>query len=151
MITIIAAIDRNRAIGNKGSLLFKIKEDITRFKMLTTGNIIVMGRKTYESLPNGALPYRTNIVISRTRKKIKDCTVFPSIGKFMENCPKDKDIYIIGGEQIYRQTIDIADQLQLTEIDAEAPEADSYFPDFSKWKCIKKERHEGFSFNTYTK
>ena len=114
MISIIAAVDRRMAIGYQNKLLFWLPNDLKRFKALTTGHTIIMGRKTFESLPKGALPNRRNIVLSSNAAT--SC------------CDTDEEVYIIGGESVYRQALPLADRLCLTEIDAEAPQADAYFP-----------------------
>ncbi len=129
-ISIIAAIDRNRAIGFENKLLFWLPNDLKRFKQLTTANTILMGRKTFESLPKGALPNRRNIVLSTNKDFLcPDAELFTSIDEALQSCKADEHIYIIGGEGIYQQTIGIADELCLTEIDAIAENADAYFPE----------------------
>ncbi len=140
-ISIIAAIDKNRAIGFENKLLFWLPNDLKRFKELTTGNTILMGRKTFESLPKGALPNRRNIVLSSNASfSCPGAELFSSIEDALANCKDDEHIYIIGGEGIYRQTIDLADELCLTEIEAEASEADAYFPDIDANIWHKKNR-----------
>ncbi len=129
-ISIIAAIDKNRAIGFENKLLFWLPNDLKRFKELTTGNTILMGRKTFESLPKGALPNRRNIVLSSNSSfACPGAELFRSIESALASCTEDEHIYVIGGEGIYRQTIDIADELCLTEIEAVADKADAYFPE----------------------
>lgn len=143
-VHIIAAIDRNRAIGFENKLLFWLPNDLKRFKSLTTGNTIIMGRKTFESLPKGALPNRRNIVLS-TRMDIHypGAEVFHSLKEALSHCQSDEKIYIIGGESIYRQAMAWADELCLTEIDAEAPQADAFFPeiDSSIWQEKSRDAH----------
>lgn len=152
-INIIAAIDNNRAIGYQNKLLFHIDEDMKHFKQLTTGHTIVMGRRTFESLPNGALPHRRNIVVSTTMKqrelvegysyhKQQGIEVFSSLTEALAACANEEDIYIIGGESIYRQTLPLADRLCLTEI-ADIPEgADAFFPEYDGWKETVREDHD---------
>ena len=128
-ISIIAAVDRNMAIGFQNKLLFWLPNDLKRFKALTTGNTIIMGRKTFESLPKGALPNRRNVVLSTNPKaEFLGAEVFSSLEAALKSCNDNEHVYIIGGESIYRQAIDVADELCLTEIDGEAPEADAFFP-----------------------
>lgn len=137
MISIIAAVDRRMAIGYQNKLLFWLPNDLKRFKALTTGHTIVMGRKTFESLPKGALPNRRNIVLSSNAATVcPGAEVFTSLQEALEHCSSDEDIYIIGGESVYRQALPLADRLCLTEIDDEAPQADAYFPtvDPAVWK-----------------
>jgi len=143
MISIICAVTKNRAIGKNKDLLFKIKNDLARFKSITSGHPIIMGRKTYESIGK-PLPNRTNVVISRDPNlKIENVDVLPSLEKALEKYKNEKEIFIIGGGQIYTQAIDLADKLYLTIIDKIVEDADTYFPDYSKFsKCIFKEEGE---------
>ena len=140
-INIIAAVAQNGAIGQKNKLIYWLPDDLKRFKQLTTGHTIIMGRKTYDSLPKGALPNRRNVVISSSMTHIPGCEVFPSIKDAIACCTPDEDIYIIGGASIYEQTISMADRLCLTEI-ADTPEnADAFFPDYSEWHEVWHENH----------
>ena len=101
MISIIAAVDRHMGIGYENKLLFWLPNDLKRFKALTTGNTIIMGRKTFESLPKGALPNRRNIVLStRSDTQCPGAEVFPSLEEALKNCAQDEQVYIIGGERI---------------------------------------------------
>ena len=129
-ISIIVAIARNHGIGFENKLLYWLPNDLKRFKALTTGHTIIMGRKTFESLPKGALPNRRNIVLSRLEGALK-------------HCEQDEQIYIIGGASVYRQALPLADALCLTEIDAEAPQADAYFPEVTPeiWQEKSRESH----------
>lgn len=131
VINIIACIDSNNAIGYKNQLLFHIPEDLTRFRMLTTGHTILMGRKTYESLPHGALPNRRNIVISHQNIHLEGCDVFSSIEKALDTC-QDEEVFVIGGASIYEQTLSIADRLYLTKVHKACTQADTYFPIFNE-------------------
>lgn len=132
MITIIVACTRDFAIGDKGDLLYHISDDLKRFKSLTMGHPIIMGRKTFESFPKGALPGRRNIVITRnsdyTAPSIETAS---SVEEAISMCGMDDHIFIIGGGEIYRQALPLADTIELTLIDAEKPEADTRFPDLS--------------------
>lgn len=131
VINIIACIDSNNAIGYKNQLLFHIPEDLTRFRMLTTGHTILMGRKTYESLPHGALPNRRNIVISHQDIHLERCDVFASIKKALDTC-QDEEVFVIGGASIYEQTLSLADRLYLTKVNKACKLADTYFPSFNE-------------------
>lgn len=135
-ISIIAAIAKNHAIGLNNQLLYYIKADLKRFKELTTGHTIVMGRKTYESLPKGALPNRRNIVLSRSVKTIEGCDVFGSLPEALASCGETDKVFLIGGESVYQEGMSLANELLLTEIDAVPPAADAFFPLFNKeeWK-----------------
>ena len=141
MLSIIAAIDQNRALGYKNQLLFYLPADLKHFKALTTGHTIVMGRNTYESLPKGALPNRRNVVLSRTTKELPGCDVYPTLEAALKSCKDDEDVYIIGGARVYAQAMAIADRLCLTEVDDEPAEADAFFPDYSNWQEVWREHH----------
>lgn len=144
MISIIAAVDRHMAIGYKNELLFWLPNDLKRFKALTTGNTIIMGRKTFESLPKGALPNRRNVVLSsRTDLSFPGAEVFPSLEEAVNSCSADEHIFVIGGASVYRQALPLAHALCLTEIDAEAPQADAYFPevDLTLWQEKSRDSH----------
>ena len=144
MISIIAAIDRRGAIGFENKLLFWLPNDLKRFKALTTGNTIIMGRKTFESLPKGALPNRRNIVLSSNPATVcPGAEVFVSLEEALAACRPQEQVYIIGGASVYRQALPLADELCLTEIDAEAPQADAYFTtiDPALWQEKSREVH----------
>lgn len=140
---IIAAVDRNRAIGFENKLLFWLPNDLKRFKNLTTGHTIIMGRKTFESLPKGALPNRRNIVLSKAKTSYAGAEVYTSLEEALAHCNTKEQIYIIGGASLYQQTLPLADELCLTEIDATAPHADAYFPeiDSSEWQERNRDAH----------
>ena len=170
MISIIACISKdNRAIGYQNRLLYHLPSDMVRFRELTTGHTIVMGRKTFESLPNGALPHRRNIVVSKSLKEIDGAEVYPSLEEALRAAqgdtlpaPKEntgiaspEEIFIIGGESIYRQALPAARKLYLTLVDKTPEQADTFFPAInnSAWEVTEKEmRNENglsFSFLTY--
>lgn len=129
---IIAAVDDNNAIGYKGELLVRIPNDLKRFKELTTNNIVIMGRKTYESIGK-PLPNRQNIIVSRSNIVLPDCSntyIVDSLKaafELAESLTGDK-VYVIGGGQIYDQAIDWVDTIELTEICDGFSNADTYFP-----------------------
>lgn len=141
-ITIIAAIDRNRALGVDNHLLFRLHNDMKHFKSLTTGHTVIMGRNTFLSLPKGALPNRRNIVISRTVNSFPGCETFRSLDEALDHCDKDEDVFIIGGASLYEEALRKADHLSLTEVDAAAPRADVWFPPFNGWKEVAREHHD---------
>lgn len=144
MVTIIAAVDRHMGIGYQNKLLFWLPNDLKRFKTLTTGNTIIMGRKTFDSLPKGALPNRRNIVLTSHKDFFcPGAETFNSLQEALSSCGPDEKIYIIGGASVYNQAIPLADALCLTEIDAEAPEVDAYFPIVNPevWQEKSRESH----------
>jgi len=141
MITIIAAVAKNRAIGYKNKLIYWLPNDLKRFKALTTGHTIVMGRNTFLSLPKGALPNRRNIVLSRSTKELPGCDVYTSLEEALSHCTPDEDIYIIGGASVYRQALKMADRLCLTEVNDTPEKADTFFPPYDDWKEERREDH----------
>ena len=135
MTSIIVAVTRNGAIGKDNDLLYHISADLRRFKELTVGNTVIMGRRTFESLPSGALPKRKNVVVSRNDKlRIVGAAVVHSIEEAIGE--SEGEAFIIGGAEIYRQALPQADRLLLTEIDVDRPDADTFFPSFDEkdWK-----------------
>jgi dihydrofolate reductase len=140
-INIIAAVAKNRAIGFENKLIYWLPNDLKRFKALTTGHTIIMGRNTYLSLPKGALPNRRNVVLSTTVSELPGCDVYPTLDAALQSCSPDEDIYIIGGARVYEQAISMADRLCLTEVDDMPAQADAFFPDYSDWQVVNKETH----------
>lgn len=130
MIRLIVAIDRHGAIGRGGDLLYRIREDLRRFKAMTMGNVLVMGRRTFESLPNGALPGRRNIVLTgKADYSAPGIETAPDIGTALRMASEGPgDTFIIGGSTVYRAALPYADVLHLTVIDRETSEADTFFP-----------------------
>jgi dihydrofolate reductase len=140
-INIIAAVANNHAIGFKNKLIYWLPNDLKRFKSLTTGNTIIMGRHTFESLPKGALPNRRNLVLSKTENEISGCECFSSLDEAIKSCSENEDIYIIGGSSVYQQAMEIADRLCLTLVDDTPTDADTFFPDYDGWKECRRENH----------
>lgn len=140
-VSIIAAVARNRAIGKDNELIYRLPDDMKRFKALTTGNTVLMGRKTFESLPKGALPNRRNIVLSRTQHDFPGCDTYCSLDEALKHCSENEDIYIIGGAEVYTQALPLADRLCLTEIDDTPDEADAFFPEYNGWHETSREEH----------
>ena len=131
MFSIIAAIGKNHELGKKGGLVFSIKEDMKYFKETTTGHKVVMGYRTWKSLPK-KLPNRENFVVSYEPVEGADDTI-TNLSEFIkQNENNDEEIFIIGGGMIYSEFIKHAKNLYLTEIDATADDADTFFPDFNK-------------------
>lgn len=130
-INIIAAIGKNNELGKNGKLIWYLKEDMKFFKNMTMGHPIVMGRKTFESLPK-VLPGRKNIVISTNEIINSEIELYKSIKEFLIKYKDfDDDVFIIGGASIYKQFMDLSDKIYLTEIDDEEKYADTFFPKFS--------------------
>ncbi len=143
-VSIIAAVAQNLAIGNENKLLYWLPNDLKRFKTLTTGHTVIMGRRTFDSLPKGALPNRRNIVLSRTVSQLPGAEVFGTLEEALQNCATDEEVYIMGGESVYRQALPIADRLCLTEIEDTPETADAFFPEFDRteWQPVWEEVHD---------
>ncbi len=137
-ICMIVAVTRNGAIGRGGDMICHLRADLRRFKSLTMGSPVVMGRRTFESLPGGALPGRRNIVITRNRNfTAPGAEAYPSLEAAIQAASGSEKIYIIGGGEIYRQALPIARTLEITHIDIPAPaDADTFFPavDPAEWQ-----------------
>jgi len=149
LISIIAAVARNRAIGYQNKLIYWLPDDLKRFKQLTTGHTIVMGRNTFLSLPKGALPNRRNIVLSTTQSSFPGCDAYTSLEEALNHCRPDEDIYIIGGASVYAQAMPFANRLCLTEIDDTPAEADTFFPPYDNWQEEKREDHPADDRHAY--
>lgn len=160
MLTIIAAAAENNALGKDNQLVWHLPDDFKRFKSLTSGHYIIMGRKTFESFPK-PLPNRTHVIITRqTDYKVPEgCLVVSNLQEGINSCPKEEEVFVIGGGQIYQQAIDLVDKIDLTRVHTSV-EADTFFPeiDLSKWELVfeefhpKDEKHNfDFTFLTYKK
>lgn len=141
MINIITAISRNRVIGNKGSLPWKLPEDMRHFVRTTTGCSVVMGRKTFDSIGK-PLKDRTNIILTRDNNYKKEgCLIFHDIESIIEKFDKE-NLMVIGGEEIYRQFLPYADRIYLTFIDKNF-DGDTFFPDYQDGSWIKESEEKG--------
>jgi dihydrofolate reductase len=141
MISIIVAVSEDLGIGKDNELLWHISEDLKRFKRLTTGNAVIMGKKTWESLPRKPLPGRKNIVLTDNRQAvIENAVTAYSLQDAISKCSSEEEIFIIGGGSIYRQYMPLADRLFITHVHRKAP-ADIYFPaiDPEIWEVTEKE------------
>jgi dihydrofolate reductase len=152
-IVVIAAVARNRVIGKDNRLLWNIPEDMAHFKSLTSGHTVIMGRKTWESLPPRfrPLPGRRNIVISRQADyAAPGAEIANSLENALKLASTAAAVFIIGGEQIYRQAMAVADRLEITEVDLE-PEGDAWFPEIAAvdWEKTANTEGNGFAFVTY--
>lgn len=158
MIGLIVAYGKNRVIGNKGCIPWRIKGEQRRFKELTTGNVVIMGRRSYDEIGR-PLPNRFTIVVSKTANyEAENCVTVGSLTEAIDyakaNRP-DENIYLSGGAGIYKEGLTLADKLFVTEVELE-PEGDTYFPEFdeSLYEKTVDERIEGeipYSYVTYTK
>ena len=151
----IVAVDSNWAIGNKGQLLISIPADMKMFRQETTGKVIVLGRKTIETFPNARpLPNRVNIVMSSNMDyKVDGATVVHSVEELLEELKQynTEDVYIIGGDSVYKQMIDYCDTVHVTKIDREY-EADAFFPNLDKmpeWEITAESEEQTYFDTTY--
>lgn len=156
MITIIVVVDSNNAIGYRNNLLAHLPGDLKRFKKITTGHCVIMGKKTWESLPKKPLAGRKNIVLTDNELDCFDCAeTARSIDEALNYCDGGREVFVIGGGSVYRQFMPMADRLLVTHIHREF-RADTFFPfiDPGVWYVAEEEEHitddkEGISF-TYT-
>lgn len=139
-VTLIAAAAENNALGKDNQMIWRLPDDFKRFKQLTTGHYIIMGRKTLESM-NGPLPNRTNVVITRQPNYTHEgCIIVNGLMEALAACPQDEEVFVIGGGEIYSQSIDKADKIELTRVLGISPDADAFFPDIDPDKWVKAEQ-----------
>jgi len=152
IVSLVAAYAKNRVIGFEGDIPWSLPADLKRFKKITTGHTIVMGRKTFDSLKK-PLPNRRNVVLTRdTNYCPADVDVFQDLNKVLDEAEKrgEEKLFVIGGGEIYRQSFGRADELLLTYVDKDV-EGDAFFPEWDKsqWNEVSREDHEGYSFVDY--
>ncbi len=153
MISVIVAFDENMLIGDGSRLPWNIPEDMKKFKQLTMGNVLIMGRKTYESIGK-ILPGRINIVLSKDAKyQVEGGFVCNNLSQAIKKAKNyQKEIFIVGGSEVYKQSLEIADKIYVSHILGEY-NGDTYFPNvqWEKWKAVKKEKYENWEFVEYAK
>ena len=159
MIIQIAAAAENNALGKDNKLVWHLPNDFKRFKEITSGHYIILGRKTFESFPK-PLPNRTHVIITRNKNyKAENCIIVNSLEEALSKVPKNEDTYIIGGAEIYKQSITISDKIELTRVHTSC-EADAFFPeiDLLEWQLVFEEFHEkdekhnfDYTFQTFVK
>ncbi|PZU90789.1 MAG: dihydrofolate reductase [Chryseobacterium sp.] len=160
MITLVAAIGNNNALGKDNQLIWHLPKDLKHFKTITENHPVIMGRKTFDSIGK-ALPNRTNIVVSRKENWFQEGILIVSTLKEALKFAKkiDENVFVIGGGEIYKQTIELADKLEITQVDNDF-EADTFFPriDLKIWQKTDEECHQkdekneyDFCFQTYEK
>jgi dihydrofolate reductase len=151
-LIIIAAIAHNRVIGKNGTLPWHIPEDLSRFKQLTTGHTVIMGRRTYDSLDR-PFPHRVNIVI--TSNVINGVKSYPSLEFALQALTNEKEVYVIGGGRLFKDALPLVDELRLTLIDREV-DGDTFFPPYvdyvqKNFRLVHEEDNIGFSFVDYVR
>lgn len=157
MIILIAAAAQNNALGKDNKLLWHLPDDFKHFKNYTTGHFIIMGRKTFETFPK-LLPNRTHVIITRQKGYMaQGCIVVHSLQEALQVVPKNQDIFIIGGAEIYKQALPLAQKIELTRVHYNF-DADAFFPEInlSEWNLVqekhhpKDEKHQySFTFQTF--
>ena len=160
-LSIIVAIADNGAIGKQQQLLCHLPKDLKHFKEITSGHTVIMGRKTYESLPNGALPNRKNIVLTSSKDlSYPNCIMVNSLEDAIDACNGEEEVFIIGGAAVYKEALEQADKLYITRIHHSFEDADTFFPEINKsdWTETEQISHPAdekhlypFTFITYTR
>lgn len=159
MIIQIAAAAQNNALGKDNQLVWQLPDDFKRFKKLTTGHYIILGRKTFESFPK-PLPNRTHVIITRNKNyQAEGCIVVNSLQEALQKVPQGQDVFIIGGAQIYEQSMHLSDKIELTRVHTTC-EADAFFPEINpqEWQLVNEEYHPkdenhqfDFTYQTFEK
>ena len=152
MLSIIVAIAENNAIGRQGDLLCHMPDDLKHFKLITSGSTVIMGKRTWFSLPHHPLPNRRNIVITDIPgEQIEGAEMAYSIEDAVRLADRDKENFIIGGGMVYRQFMPLADKLYITHIHHAFPEATTFFPelDAAQWEETEREEHPADEKNPY--
>src|SRR3989344_4986634 len=161
-LSLIAAIGKNNELGKNNTLLWHMPEDMKYFREITRGHAVIMGRKTFESLPGGPLPKRRNMVITRDKTYLRHGvdvvhSLEEAIALFKES---SDEIFVIGGGEIYKQAMQYADKLYITHVDAEEKDADTFFPEIIPilWNEISRKEHKAdeknphdYTFSIYEK
>ncbi|MDR3268889.1 MAG: dihydrofolate reductase [Tannerella sp.] len=144
VISVIVGMDEHRAIGKDRQLLWHLPHDMQHFKEITTGHTVIMGRKTFESLPKGALPNRKNIVLTQrfAEAKYENCLVCPTLQSALAACENEEEVFIIGGANVYRQAMAIADKLYLTTVHHTFAGADTFFPPIDAAEWVETDRQD---------
>jgi dihydrofolate reductase len=152
-VTLVAAVARNGVIGVDGGLPWRLPDDLRRFKELTTGHVLVMGRRTYESIGR-PLPGRTTVVVTRTPgwgADVEGVLVAAGVPDALAAAAAiDDEVFVVGGARVYADALPLADRLELTHVDAE-PAGDTLFPevDWSEWREVRREEGDGVAYVTY--
>ena len=151
-LSIIVVVDENNAIGNNGDLLCHLPNDLKYFKRVTEHHTIVMGRKTFESLPKGALPNRRNIVLTKDESaQFENCIVCHSLEEVWQHCENENEVFFVGGGEIYKLMLPQVETLYLTRIHHTFTDADTFFPeiDMNEWELVSKIENEADDRHPY--
>ena len=151
--SIVVILDEKNAIGKDNSLLCHLPNDLKHFKEITLNHCVIMGRKTLQSMPNGvALPKRTNIVLTKNKEaQFENCVILNSIKDVWEYCKDEKEIFFIGGGQIFDAILKEIDKLYITRIHHTFVDAETFFPEinFDEWELISEEKHQSDERHAY--
>ena len=150
ILSLIAAVSKNNVIGNNNKLIWHLPADLKYFKTMTTGHTVIMGRKTFDSIGK-PLPNRRNLIVTRQENFIAEgCEIFNDLQQAIDACTGEEEVFIVGGAEIYKQSIEVADKIYLTRID-KVFEGDAYFPEFnlSEWRLANYARHHADEKNQY--
>lgn len=142
ILSLIVALSENRVIGKNNDLIWKLSADLKRFKALTTGHHIIMGRKTFESIGR-PLPKRTNVIITRNKDySAQGCVIVNSLSEALKVCADDSEAFIIGGGQIYKEAVGLVDKMYFTLVH-DTFQGDTFFPEIEKenWLLVSEEKH----------
>lgn len=144
MLSIIVCIAQNNAIGLNGGMIYHQRADLKRFKELTTGHTVIMGRRTFESLPKGALPNRRNIVLTRGGGEFAGAETFCSLQEALRHSGVDEHVFVLGGSSVYNEAMPLADMLYLTLVHHTPSEADTFFPEFDngEWEEVYRSDYD---------
>ncbi|MDC0467808.1 dihydrofolate reductase [Bacteroidia bacterium] len=154
IISLIVAKSQNDAIGKDNDLMWKIRDDLQRFKKLTSHHVVIHGRKSYESIGK-PLPNRSNIIITRSKTYEAPgafvCNSFNEALELAKQLEHHGEIFVIGGAEIYRQSLPFVDRMYISEVKANFPDADVFFPsiNYDDWKCIEKQEYQKSEFNEF--
>ncbi|HRC32734.1 MAG TPA: dihydrofolate reductase [Bacteroidia bacterium] len=150
-ISLVVAVSKNLAIGKNNALLWKLSDDLKLFKKITSNATVIMGRKTFDSIGK-PLPNRRNIIISRNQDfEASGCEVFDTLAHALEACHTDKEVFVVGGAQIYNVALPLAHKIYITKVDATFDDADTFFPAFNmnNWNIITEQKYSANEKNEY--
>lgn len=150
--SIVVIVDEKNAIGKENNLLCHLPNDLKHFKQITLNHCVIMGRRTLEAMPNGALPERTNIVLTRNKDvQFDNCVMLHSLKDVWEYCKNEDEIFFIGGGQIFETVLGDVDKLYLTRIHHTFEDAETFFPEinFEEWELISEEKHKADERHAY--
>jgi dihydrofolate reductase len=149
--SIVVAHDENKLIGGNNTLLWHLPDDLKNFKKLTINSVVIMGRKTYESIGR-PLPKRVNVILTKDKDfKVENCLIYHSIGDIIRDFSDNPKVFVIGGGEIYKLFLPYVKIIYVSLVEGYY-EGDTYFPEYNEnWKCLYNEQREGYKFQTWVK